>query len=329
MRDHGGDLDRAMQEYGAGDWLDLSTGINPVPYPLPPLPDSVWAKLPTTTETAGLERIAATVYGTTAEVVALAGAQAAIQLVPRLAAPGRASIVGPTYNEHAAALRAQGWQVTMIDDPADGAGADLVTVVSPNNPDGRVWTPQSLLELSKSVGLLIVDESFGDTDPAGSLCPHLGPEENGIVVLRSFGKFYGLAGLRLGFAVTGAELADRLRALAGPWAVNGPAIVTGSAALADQGWQAATRQRLTQDAERLDSLASKAGWRLVGGTPLFRTYDTGDANAAQTRLARGRIWSRVFPYSESWLRLGLPGSEDGWARLERAMSGDQTLTRSR
>lgn len=320
MRDHGGDLDRAMREYGGGDWLDLSTGINPVPYPVCDLPDHAWTKLPTRTEIAVLEAMAAQLYATQGRVVALGGAQAAIQLVPRLLQPRRACVVGPTYNEHAAALHAQGWDVSMVTDLADGAGADLLTVVNPNNPDGRTWPPEALLEVRDKVGLLIIDESFADTEVGLSLAPTIDPDEVRVVVLRSFGKFFGLAGLRLGFAITGVARADQLRSLSGPWAVSGPAIAVGRSALADAHWQAETRDRLKADAARLDSLAEQSGWHLVGGTPLFRTYETPNARAAQIDLARHKIWSRIFPYSETWNRLGLPGTEAGWTQLEKALT---------
>ena len=319
MRDHGGDLDRAMARYGGTGWLDLSTGINAQPYPLPAIPPKAWATLPTDSALAALEQAATTAYGTGAEVVALSGAQAAIQLVPRLAAPGRAVVVTPTYNEHATALRAQGWDVTEAITLAEAEGADLAVVVNPNNPDGRSHRPEALLALRRRVNRLVVDESFADPTPELSLAPHLSPEDPGLILLRSFGKFYGLAGLRLGFAIAGAEVATRLRALAGPWAVNGPAAEIGRIALADSVWQATTRARLAGEAARLDALAAGAGWRLVGGTTLFRTYDTGDAIAAQEKLAHARIWTRIFPYSKTWLRLGLPGSEADWAQVEAAL----------
>lgn len=320
MRDHGGDLDRARALWGAGDWLDLSTGINPVPWPLPPLPPRALTALPTADEVAALEQAAAGAFGTRAAVVALAGAQAAIQLVPRLRAPGRAAVLTPSYNEHAAALAAQGWQVTPASGPQAMAGADLAVLVNPNNPDGRGWPPGVLAGLAARVGLLVVDESFADPHPELSLAPDLAALGEGAVVLRSFGKFYGLAGLRLGFALGGPATVARLRALAGPWAVSGPAIAAGRGALADTGWRAATIARLTGEAARLDALAGRAGWRLAGGTALFRTYETGDAAAAQDRLARARIWTRRFPYSAGWLRLGLPGTPEGWARLAAALA---------
>jgi cobalamin biosynthetic protein CobC len=91
--------------------------------------------------------------------------------------------------------------------------------------------------------------------------------------------------------------------------------------LTDSTWQTETRTRLARDADRLDALAARAGWSLVGGTNLFRTYDTGDAMAARAHLARARIWTRAFPYSTGWLRLGLPGDAAGWNRLEQALAG--------
>ncbi|MCC1482674.1 threonine-phosphate decarboxylase CobD [Roseibaca sp. Y0-43] len=320
MRDHGGDLDRAMQRYGSGSWVDLSTGINPQPYPVGPVPARAWASLPTATDIAGLEDAAARLYATAGSVVVLGGAQAAIQLVPRLRAPGRACVVGPTYNEHAAALQAQGWTVSQVSEPADAVGADLLTVVNPNNPDGRMWSPQSLRAVQDHVGLLVVDESFADTESGLSLAPQITPDTSRMVVLRSFGKFFGLAGLRLGFALTGDALAQRLRALAGPWAVNGPAIALATTAMADTVWQDRARVRLRQDAARLDDLAAAAGWRLVGGTPLFRTYATPDAAKARDSLARHHVWARLFPYSDSWLRLGLPGTAMDWAQVEQAFA---------
>ena len=330
MRDHGGDLDRARAAHGPGDWLDLSTGINAAPYPVGPLPPEAWRALPTRETLARLEAAARRAYGAAAETpcVALAGAQAAIQLVPRLAAPGAARVVTPTYNEHAGALEAQGWRVTPVATPEALRGATLGVVVNPNNPDGRHWPPETLAAVARDVGLLVVDESFADTAPELSLIPNLGTQGGAgrIVVLRSFGKFFGLAGLRLGFALGDAAAVEQLRALAGPWAVSGPAAALGTEALGDTGWQAATRARLADDAQRLDRIAARAGWRLVGGTALFRTYDTGEtgetggAAAAQARLATARIWSRAFPYSERWLRLGLPGDAAGWRRLGRALA---------
>jgi cobalamin biosynthetic protein CobC len=321
QRDHGGDPDAARRRFGgtAGEWLDLSTGINPVPYPVPPLSPRALAALPTRSDMAALRDAAAACYGTRAHVTPLAGAQAGIQAVPHLMAPGRARVLSPTYNEHAAALRAHGWTVEEVPDTDALAGADCAVVVNPNNPDGTRHDPARLAALAAHVGLLVVDESFADPEPALSLAPRLHDGPGNILVLRSFGKFYGLAGLRLGFALSSGGIARTLADMAGPWPVSGPAIEVALHALTDTAWQTETTARLSRDAARLDALATRAGWSLVGGTPLFRTYATPDAAAAQEHLARHRIWSRVFPYSRHWLRLGLAGTEAEWARVEAAV----------
>ena len=314
MRDHGGNIDAAKARWGGSDWIDLSTGINRVPYPVPDLPPEAWTQLPTAAAKAALMAAARGAFGTDAPGVALAGAQQAIQLYPRLAAPGRARVLAPTYNEHAANLRAAGWAVEEVTSLAALAGADIAVVVNPNNPDGQRHAPADLHALAAQVGLLVVDESFGDADPALSVLPDPGA----MLVLRSFGKFWGLAGLRLGFAFGPEALIARLAEMAGPWPVAGVAIEIGRQALADHPWREATIARLSDEVTRLDAMAAAAGWSLVGGTALFRSYATPDATAAQERLARHQIWSRIFPWSAHWIRLGLPGAGE-WERLAVAL----------
>ena len=320
MRDHGGNIDRAIKSFGGvmADWIDLSTGINRVPYPLPPLSAAAWTMLPTRSAMTGLIDTARQTYGGTAAILAVAGAQAAIQMIPRLGAPGRARVLAPTSYEHAACLRAAGWQVEEVAALADLAGADLAVVVNPNNPDGGSQSAQSLLALAGRVGRLVVDESFADAQPGLSAAPLAG--RKGLLVLRSFGKFYGLAGVRLGFVLGHPAEIAALADLAGPWPISGAAIEIGRVALADTDWAAATVARLRSEATRLDVLACGADWTPLGGTELFRLYATPNAARAQARLARHRIWSRVFPYSATWLRLGLPGNEAVWARTAAALS---------
>lgn len=316
-RDHGGNIDAAIARFGAGDWIDLSTGINRLPYPVPALPPAAWQRLPPHSDLARLEAVAAAAYGTNARIVALAGAQTAIQLLPLIQAPGRAKILSPTYNEHAACLRAAGWTVEEVPEIEALTGAELAVLVNPNNPNGRAFQPDDLLALAKKVGLLVVDESFMDMTPAFSLTPLAG--RKGLIVLRSFGKFYGLAGLRLGFVLGHQDEIAPLARMAGPWPVSGAAIAIGCQALADIAWRNTTIARLEVDAQRLDRMAATAGWKLTGGTALFRLYETHDAAGAQDRLARAKIWSRIFPYSSSWLRLGLPGPEAEWQQLAAAL----------
>ena len=314
VRDHGGNLDTARAAFGGEDWIDLSTGINRRPYPVPQLHSAAWNSLPGAAATQALIHAAAGAYGAPeGHILPMAGAQAAIQTYPRLAPPGVARVLAPTYNEHAAALRTMGWRVEEVSNPEALAGADLAVVVNPNNPDGRVIDPLAL-----DVGLLVVDESFADPHPDLSIAAKAGGNR---LILRSFGKFYGLAGVRLGFLLGDPALLARAGDFAGPWSVSGPALEIGAAALADTDWQQQTTARLHADAARLDALALGVGWRRVGGTALFRTYATPDAAKAQDRLARHRIWSRIFPYSGEWIRLGLPDGAD-WPRVEAAFKGD-------
>lgn len=321
QRDHGGDIDRAKQTYGGADWIDLSTGINRRPYRLPPLSPDIWQALPTESARRELITAAARWFGCAPnQLLPMAGASAAIQLLPRVLPRvlprGHAAVISPSYNEHAASLRAAGWQVRDVPDTDAMQGADLAVVVNPNNPDGRDWSTAELRDLAGRVGHLIVDESFADARPDLSLASDV-PENT--TILRSFGKFWGLAGLRLGFVIAAPDLLARLQEQAGPWAVNGPALQIGTQAMADAAWADATVVYLSEAALRLDRLALRRDWRLIGGTHLFRTYDTADAAAAQSDLARAQIWTRRFPYSTGWLRMGIPGDAAEWDRVTAAM----------
>jgi cobalamin biosynthesis protein CobC len=320
MQDHGGNLDVALARFGGRfeGWIDLSTGINRRPYPVGELPPHRLSALPSRSDLTSLHDAARQAYGTTAPALAVAGAQAAIQLLPRLADPGRARVLAPTYSEYLPTLKAAGWQAEEVSDLDALAGSDLAIVVNPNNPDGRRYEPARLLALLPHVGRLVVDESFVDAVPGLSLAPDAG--RPGLLILRSFGKFYGLAGLRLGFVLGCERDVAALTALAGPWPVSGVAIEIGQRALRDCDWAAETTAWLAHDSLRLDDLACNAGWTLVGGTPLFRLYETGDARSAQQRLARAHIWSRIFRDAPGWLRLGLPGDETEWGRLAAALA---------
>ncbi|UWU95446.1 threonine-phosphate decarboxylase CobD [Bradyrhizobium sp. CB1015] len=318
----------AQQRFGgrAEDWIDLSTGINRQPYPVGEVSARAWSALPSRAEIEALHRAAQQAYRTSASIVAMGGAQAAIQLLPQLAAPGRARILAPTYNEYAGVLSAAGWDVKEAAELDALAGADLAIVVNPNNPDGRCHSRKDLLALLPRVGRLVIDESFVDADPQLSLAPEA--DRPGLLILRSFGKFYGLAGLRLGFAMGHAPDVERLAVMSGPWPVSGAAIEIGCRALRDEAWAEATSARLARDCVRLDEMARAQGWRLVGGASLFRLYQTPDALAAQEMLARRQVWSRVFAQQPTWLRLGLPGSEAEWTRLAKVLEhGDHEFDR--
>lgn len=308
-RDHGGGVDAAARAFGGArsEWLDLSTGINPTPYPSTDASAGAWAALPDEGAVSRLTNAARAFWSVPAEagILPVPGASAAIAQIPRLAAPGRVWIPAPTYNEHAASFAQEGWEVT-----PDAGACDATVLVNPNNPDGRLWRAEDAQS-----PLRVIDESFCDVTPDATLMAEA--TRPGTLILKSFGKFWGLAGLRLGFVIGDVVLLHRLSTMLGPWAVSGPALQIGSRALEDFAWSDITRERLRADAERLDGLMSDKG-HLVGGTSLFRLYDVGRAERVQTKLAEAQIWSRIFPYNARWLRLGLPPA-DGWDRLEHAL----------
>ncbi len=314
VRDHGGGVDAAMARWGGqrDGWLDLSTGINPRPYPLPPLPNDSWTALPDRDAENRLIDAARRFWNVpdSAGILAVPGASAAIARIPALAPIGKVSIPGPTYNEHAAAFAVAGWQSA-----CGGTDADATVLVHPNNPDGRLWTTDDMPD----GGLLVIDESFCDVVPVASLLPNALTRPD-TLVLKSFGKFWGLAGLRLGFVIGRPALTDRLRDLIGPWAVSGPALAIGAIALADTAWAEATRRRLTEDAARLDRLFARHNTAAPAGTNLFRLYSVGNAERFQDRLGGAQILTRRFPYSRDWLRVGLPSSAADWVRLEAALA---------
>ncbi|WP_377510859.1 threonine-phosphate decarboxylase [Octadecabacter sp. R77987] len=327
-RDHGGGLDAAIARYGGvrADWIDLSTGINPVPYPVGKIDPQAWTALPDSGAMARLLDAARSFWNVPdgADIVAANGASAIIARLPFLGpGQGEVHIPTPTYNEHAAAFDATRQWFTASPDTRD-----THVYVHPNNPDGRTY-PADVIGGRR---LTVIDESFCDVMPEAS---HIAlVEDQGIMVLKSFGKFWGLGGVRLGFAIGAPETLSPVTRYAddlvevdatlqdhlGPWSVSGPALEIGARALADQAWAEDTRARLVRDADRLDALLTGAGAQIVGGTSLFRLYEVDDAARWQEHLARHHIWSRVFPYSKTWLRLGLP-HPDAWAQLADAIAG--------
>ena len=319
---HGGDLAAARQLFpGAPEpFIDLSTGINPYSYPLPPLDPAVYARLPEPAAVARLATIAAAAYGapSAAHVVAVPGLQIVLPMVAALVPPGRTGVLSPTFAEHARVAAAVGHKTQTVGDVRDLAGMDVAVVVNPNNPDGRLVAKDALLWLADRCGLVVIDEAFMDASPSGASLVGETTRPN-LVVLRSFGKFFGLAGLRLGFAIAAPDLAARLRGALGPWAVSGPALAIGAAALADIAWIAATSTRIAESAQRLDTLLRAASLDSIGGTALFRLVRTPAAPELFDRLGGAGIFVRRFADQPSWLRFGLPASDVEWSRLAAAL----------
>ena len=330
---HGGDLGAARKLFaGAPEpFLDLSTGINPNPYPFAQLSATAFTELSQPETLAWLTAIAAEAYSapSPAHVVAAPGSQIVMTLLAGSIAPGRAMVLGPTYAEHARAAEVAGHGVAETRDLEQLGGAALAMVVNPNNPDGRVVTRDALLavvdRLRPHGGLLVVDEAFMETGPeAESLAGD--PARGNLVVLRSFGKFYGLPGLRLSFALASPDLAQRLAAALGPWPVSGAALEIGAAVLADLAWRKTTRAALEVAARRLDALLGESGLKVIGGTSLFRLVQAPRAEALFRQLGEQGVLVRRFEGQPDWLRFGLPGGESDWHRLETALARFGMLT---
>ncbi|WP_232631245.1 threonine-phosphate decarboxylase CobD [Methylobacterium sp. Leaf118] len=316
---HGGDLAAARRlfPHASEPWIDLSTGINPVPYPLLPFDASVLHRLPSPADLARLKVAAAVAYGAPGpdHVAAAPGTQILIETLPRLRPRSRVAVIGPTYAEHAAAWGRAGHAVASVPDLAAAAGADIVVAVSPNNPDGRRFDPDALLQAIAPGGLAVLDQAFADLDPEEAPAAPF----PGLVVLRSFGKTYGWAGLRLGFALAEPTLVRRLELALGPWAVSGPAIAAGCAALPDTDWRRAAAAARARDAARLDRMIARAGGRPVGGTCLFRTAAFADGPGLFRRLGEAGIFVRRFAEDPERLRFGLPPDKAAWCRLSRIL----------
>src|SRR5579859_4916964 len=309
---HGGDLGLAEARFGkpAQGWLDLSTGISPFAYPVPDLSADAWQRLPGLADDLALREAAAGAYG--------------VDDPDFLAtAPGsQAAVIGPTYGEYSRCFSLAGHHVLPMETLDRTLDADVVVVCNPNNPDGRKHDIGRLLELADGLaargGLLLVDEAFCDQTPDLSLAPHVRP---GLVVLRSLGKFFGLAGMRLGFAVAEPQLARLLRQAMGPWAVGGPVIEVGRHALSDAEWIEGQRRRLAQESNLLNSLLGRAGLSTVGGTSLFTLVNAPRAWALFEYLGQQGILARPFSTAPRWLRFGLPTDEAGRQRLANALKG--------
>jgi cobalamin biosynthetic protein CobC len=319
---HGGRLAAARAEhpFAPPGWLDVSTGINPDGWRGSRASAQALTRLPDPAETAALEATAASAFGCDPDrVAAVAGAEAGLRLLPGLLDVARVAVASPTYGSHADAWRQARVETAEVERSAlFRQPVDALVLVNPNNPDGATM-PGAELVAAAETRWLVVDESFVDVDPTMSAIPHLNDRT---VVLRSFGKFYGLPGVRLGFVIGHPDLARRVRQRIGDWPVGADAIAMGQAAYADVDWAARTRAALARDTERLDALLIATGFEVVGGTNLFRLTKSADAQARAYWLAEQGVLVRTFPHDPTLIRFGLPGRK-GWQRLRAALEASQ------
>ncbi|MEM6463963.1 MAG: threonine-phosphate decarboxylase CobD [Pseudomonadota bacterium] len=324
---HGGALVAACAEFGGApqDWLDLSTGINPIPIVLPEFDASVWQRLPDDDLRSTASAAAAAYYGTADRVLPLpvAGTQSAIQLLPGLF-DGRVAVFGPTYEEFRFCFERVGRAVDIISVPEQIVDHHkLVIAVNPNNPDGRILKRDAILALceerAQTGGYVVVDEAFADAQTDESVAAMAGQIHN-LVVLRSFGKFFGLAGLRLGFVLAAPAILHRMQAAQGPWAVSGPALALAARVLNDPSLCAKNRTAIGERNLALRTVLQASGLRIVGGTPLFALVRHKRAADLYRLLCGHRILTRSFAYEPQWLRIGLAPDASGDARLRAALA---------
>lgn len=322
---HGGGITEAATVFGGRpeDWLDLSTGINPNPVALPDIPNNAWHRLPDRHLVDGARNAAARYYRS-GDILPLPvpGTQSVIQLLPRLVAQGRRiAVFGPTYGEYARVFAAAGFSVDEISAP-DQLTPDhgLAIVVNPNNPTGRAYLPDDIIAMAKRMnsigGLLLVDEAFGDTQPDLSVAP-LAANHDNLVVFRSFGKFFGLAGLRLGFVVAAEPVLSAFQEWLGPWSVSGPALVTATALMG--GDTQAVQSGISERRAGLDVVLRQAGLKVIGGAALFALVEHERASDLYHHLCRAHILTRKFSYAPLWLRIGLAPDAAGDTRLAGAL----------
>lgn len=325
---HGGALDRAIATYGGerDDWLDLSTGINPNPCTLPSIPVELWNRLPEEYLLESCIDAARQFYDIPnhIQIVAAPGTQALIQLLPSVVRPQRSWIVGPTYGEYERVLSSNSQVVVAPDLPETVGDIDLIVVGIPNNPDGRVFDFDRLFALAQEIqvrgGMILVDAAFGDVLSAEQRMALSKCASNGIVVFRSFGKFFGLAGLRLGFAVGDTRVLCEFRSALGPWAVSGPALFIGQSAMSDTSWIDGARAQLNDMRIQLEKLLKRHGLNIIGATDLFVTASTSESASLSKFLARKHILARSFEVNPEWIRFGVPASAKELQRLEKVLA---------
>ena len=318
---HGGGIAAARAQFGdvAAPWLDLSTGINP--HRWHGVNDCLinWNDLPDDGALRGLEATAAAYFGCEPEhVCALPGTEIGLRLLATVIT-GPAHYHIPSYRTHASVVAGA---LPLAWDAMEKADGQTLILANPNNPDGRILERAALSEVlarRRKDGWLIIDEAFADTHPDISMASDIADDRK-LVVFRSFGKFFGLAGLRLGFVLGPRPVLAQYRALLGAWPLSAAAIAIGTAAYADDAWITTMRARLIAEAQALDAILAKHDYKPIGNSPLFILIEKCGADTLFTHLAQNAILTRPFDYAPDWLRIGLPGSAENLTRLDIALA---------
>jgi len=323
---HGGALDRMRKAFPDAQepWIDLSTGINPWPYPIGEIPDSVFHHLPTQAAYETCRAAMSQAFGAPRENLLISpGSELLIRLLPDVLSPGRTAVLSPTYGDHARVWKSAGCEVIETGFPLTMADeADAIVLCNPNNPDGRRFDPADLMAAAERLavhgGWLIVDEAYADLEPELSIAPYA--SRNNLIILRSFGKFFGLAGVRLGTLIAPPSICASISERLGVWPVSGPALEIGARAYQDRPWQENTRANLSKASARLDALLTSAHLSIAGGCDLFRFVQVPDAESLWRQLAQKGIYVRRFVWSDHMLRFGLPANSESEQRLAEALT---------
>ncbi|MYZ47709.1 aminotransferase class I/II-fold pyridoxal phosphate-dependent enzyme [Propylenella binzhouense] len=327
---HGGDLGDPIRRYKVpeADWLDLSTGVNPHPWPAHRMGAAALGRIDRLPARADLDRLISAARAFHAVppdlgLIAAPGTEPLIRLLPDLV-PGPVALADTSYRSYGEAWRGAHPARVAHDGAALSAlpSGHSIVLVNPNNPDGHAVSPIDLRALAgrrTGKALVVVDEAFADVEDEPGLAPHL-DLECPVLVFKSFGKFFGLPGIRLGFAIGPDRLLAPLRLRLGDWPVSAPALAIGTAALLDTAWHGETRRALATASERLRSLVEGAGLAVAGGCRLFVLAAAPDAPSVHARLAARGIWTRIFDDRPGLIRIGLPPDDRGFARLEAALA---------
>ena len=316
---HGGDIELAVKKYGGAreNWIDLSTGINGASYPWQQNIGVELRNLPSNKLLVNLEEAASTAYkvAENTETAAVSGAQQIINLLPIcLKSYNSVAILGPTYNEYEKTFKKSGIKTQTVSELSGLSSSDIAIIVNPNNPTGKVIADETLDELSKKVRILIIDESFKMFSSRKT------QKFNNIIQINSLGKFFGLAGVRLGFVSGPSDFIKTVKAILGPWPVSTLAAEIGIVALNDKVWISEMEKILVTESNTLLEACSSKNWELIGKTSLFHTYATSSCLEVEKQFAAHGIWIRTFDYSKTWVRFGIPTSENEWTRVKRALN---------
>lgn len=330
---HGGNLTEAIKQYNITkeNWLDLSTGISPWTYPFQPLPDRVWQELPPS----GSELLAsaAKFYDVKQNsITATPGSQIAIRLLPQLFEPSKVAIPTLGYKEHAASWQMANHQTLHYHDATEllelinTNRVEHVVVINPNNPNGEKLNLRTLDRIILKIsGICIIDEAFidyydddfdegDDSTSISSATKVLSDfEYDNLIILRSVGKFFGLAGIRLGFCIGFHPSLQTLNALLQPWSISHASQYIGIQALQDKQWQQQQRVKIKQHQNAFqmalnDLLNQHLEQHTSAEAGLFTTVFADDTalNKLHHQLAKQGILTRLDNDQQSWLRFGLP-----------------------